>query len=309
MMSFFFYWTVNMSLCASIVLCVILLLRRIRCLPRRILRPMYIAVLFRLLCPLSLGSRFSLMSLIDRFCAQTISISFDYFVLYSTNFMKSASRYSPFTYRTDLINSIFTLGGWIWFLGAVLLLCVLMLAYVRTCLQTRTAQHLEKNVYLCDQVTSPAAHGIFRCRILLPETYDASALRLIVLHENTHIRCGDNLYRLLALIAACIHWFNPLSWVFVRCLSEDIEYSCDESVLSVCTDLDKKEYARVLLTCAQRQNSLFSAFGGAPLRARIGRILTFRSLSRLSMLAAGLFLALIAFTLITNSLYHVLPIR
>ncbi|HHW93645.1 MAG TPA: hypothetical protein GX734_04035, partial [Clostridiaceae bacterium] len=34
----------------------------------------------------------------------------------------------------------------------------------------------------------------------------------IILHEQHHIRRFDHIVKLLAFLALCIHWFNPLVW-------------------------------------------------------------------------------------------------
>lgn len=32
----------------------------------------------------------------------------------------------------------------------------------------------------------------------------------------------------------CVHWFNPLAWMMLRKLDEDLKISCDELVTGKC---------------------------------------------------------------------------
>src|SRR5687768_13972146 len=59
----------------------------------------------------------------------------------------------------------------------------------------------------------PVAAGIFRPSIVMPadaDTWSASRLRVVVLHELAHVRRRDCLTHLLAQAACAFHWFNPL---------------------------------------------------------------------------------------------------
>ena len=63
---------------------------------------------------------------------------------------------------------------------------------------------------------------------------DARSLDHILRHEYVHIRRHDNLWKMVALTAACIHWFNPLVWVMWHCFNRDMELACDpEAVLGM----------------------------------------------------------------------------
>ena len=72
-----------------------------------------------------------------------------------------------------------------------------------------------------------------------------------------------------------------------------MELSCDEAVLRALPDDAKKEYALSLLSVAKGQDLFVSAFGGATLRLRVERVLSYRRLSA----AAG-----IAFSMLTGAL-------
>ncbi len=80
----------------------------------------------------------------------------------------------------------------------------------------------------------PMVWGIWRAHLLLPssaETWPASRLRAVMLHELAHIRRRDPLTLLLAQLARAIHWFNPLAWLAVHRLRVEQERACDDYVL------------------------------------------------------------------------------
>ena len=52
-----------------------------------------------------------------------------------------------------------------------------------------------------------------------------------MLHEQTHIRRFDHVFRIIGYLTLCIHWFNPLVWIAFFVSGKDMEMSCDEAVI------------------------------------------------------------------------------
>lgn len=86
--------------------------------------------------------------------------------------------------------------------------------------------------------------------LLLPadflDRFDADERRLVLQHENMHLRRGDALWSLLAELAATLLWFHPLAWLALPRLRLDQELACDERVLRQ-LPRDEKKYAKALL--------------------------------------------------------------
>jgi len=101
--------------------------------------------------------------------------------------------------------------------------------------------------------TGPAVVGLLRSRIVLPRwavEADPEARRLVVEHEQEHVRAGDP--RLLALalsIAALMPW-NPAVWWQLRRLRLAVEVDCDARVLRRRADVGA--YGAVLLEVGRR---------------------------------------------------------
>ena len=301
-----FYWVFNMSIAASIAGLVVLLIGRIRRLPRRIARALWIVPFLRMWLPVGLGSRYSLMSLLSRFTPLSAKAVVVYEGAESFTMMNSlltADSYFPIVYKSDRMQSLFSIAALIWLVLAAALLLTFFILYFSTTGELRDAAHWKENVYLSDKIASPAVYGIFRPRILLPAALAEKDVTWILAHEKAHIRRGDNLWRMLAFITAAVYWFHPLSWLFLKRFLTETELACDECVLARCGESEKKAYAAALVDAAadgKAKSAFASAFGGAKIRVRIDRILSYK---KLSLVSSGCFAALAvaaAAVLLTN---------
>ncbi len=156
----------------------------------------------------------------------------------------------------------------------------------------RLARPLE--IVQSDRVTSPASLGILRPRIVFPQQMDMDdgrLIRYILVHEYFHIRRFDMLWKLLALCAVCVHWFNPLAWVMLFLLNRDLELSCDEMVLRHFGGTDRAAYAHSLIDMAER-NRAFSIASYFSKNAVEERIIAVMKYKKSSLLALALVLAL-----------------
>ncbi|MDE7297834.1 MAG: M56 family metallopeptidase [Lachnospiraceae bacterium] len=131
------------------------------------------------------------------------------------------------------------------------------------------------NVWLCETVQSPFVIGLRKPRILMPYTLREPEKSYILQHERTHIRHHDPLARLAGLACICLHWWNPLVWLASRCMEQDMEMFCDESVLKHADFEERKAYAKTLLSCARQQSGLAVglAFGESNTERRVENIM------------------------------------
>ncbi len=102
-------------------------------------------------------------------------------------------------------------------------------------------------------VTTPVTIGFFRrsIRVVLPERhYAPEDLRLILRHELIHISREDAGNKFFLRFCCAFCWFNPLMWVAMSRCAQDLELSCDETVLLESDDATRRRYADLLLTTA-----------------------------------------------------------
>ncbi len=298
-----FYWVFNMSLTASFFGLLVLLLRRIKRIPRRFSVLLWIIPFVRMCIPIGLNSPCSLMSFLSRFTTKTVTVyqPTEDVAFSMMNSVMAANAYFPITYKVPIFSRVFSVSAWIWLTGVAIILIALTCVYIRTMRELKSTKHLKENVYLSDNVQSPAVYGIFHPRIVLPKNYGEEELRYILLHERTHVRRKDNLWRLFGLIATAVHWFNPLAWLFLKLFLTDLELACDEAALNGLSDEEQKDYARSLLSGVESESVLVSAFGGANLKTRISHIVTYRHLTAASVVGFAVLLIALLFVTLTNA--------
>lgn len=297
------YWLINMSIVASFMGLIVMLIRKIRFIPRRVSVFLWIIPFLRMTVPVGINSPYSLMTLISKFTTRTVTVykPTDDLAFSFSNSIRAAESYSPITYKAMILETVFSVTGMVWIIVALALIIALTMLYVSTKRAVADSILLKENVYLSDKVDSPAVYGIIRPKIIIPESYKDMELEHIVRHEKTHVRRLDNLWRIIGFLTACIHWFNPLSWIFLKAFLNDLELACDEMAVSGYGVEERKEYARTLLTCSQSKSLLVSAFGGAKVRTRIENVLSYKKMTAFSAIGFTLLVLVITFTLITNA--------
>lgn len=292
-----------MSIMASVMGLIVMLIRQIKAIPRRVSVFLWIIPFIRMTVPVGLNNRYSLMTLISRFTTRTITVfePTKELAFSASNSLMLADSYSPVTFKQNRLEMVFEVAGFVWIVIACAILITLVILYVTTKRGISDAVHLKENIYVSGKVDSPAVYGIFKPKIVLPESYQDKENGFILRHEKTHIRRLDNLWRMLGFFAAAVHWFNPLSWVFLKAYLTDIELACDEMAVSGLEAGERKDYCRTLLNSTKSKSLLVSAFGGAKVRTRIENVLSYKQMTLVSGIGFTLLILFIVFTLITNA--------
>ena len=298
-----FYWIFNMSITASITGLVVMCLRLIKKLPRRFSVFLWAIPFLRMIFPFGLSSPYSIMTLLSKLAIKTIIVfePSDYIAFSTTNSLMAADSYFPITYKTNILERIFSVASVIWIIVSVAIILMLSVTYFITLREVKDAKNLKDNIYLSKKVISPAVYGIIRPKIILPDSYGEKDIELIVLHENSHIRTADNLWRVIAFLLVALHWFNPFAWLFLKLYLADIELSCDERVIKKIGQAKAKEYAISLLDSKKGTTVFASGFGGAKIRTRIENILSFKKMTLLSSASFITLIGIIFYVLLTNA--------
>lgn len=137
----------------------------------------------------------------------------------------------------------------------------------------------------------PMVVGVAHPKVILPvKEYGKEELRIIFLHELTHVRHKDLLFKHLVLIVASLQAFNPIVWWYVHLVDIWSEYACDESV---CRRIGKvKGYYEVLMQMAVKNSRISGVAAGllerkSKMRRRIEHVKkTFRAKKKSKVLAA-----------------------
>lgn len=298
-----FYWIFNMSIAAAICGILILLIRLVKRIPRRIFIWLWFIPFVRMCIPVGISSKYGIIALISKFTAKTVTVYeiADDSAFTMMNYVMGANSYFPITYKVNLLEKLFCIVSFVWIIVVLAEILTLAVIYSVTTREIKNARFIKDNIYMSDKITTPSVYGIISPKIIFPCEYRQNDYNYILMHENAHIKRGDNFIRTAALIIVCIHWFNPFAWLFLKLLYSDIELACDETVLSECNEAQKKEYAHTLLSAVEKTNVFAATFGGANIRTRIENILSYRKLSAISVIAFLALIIAIAYTLLTNA--------
>jgi beta-lactamase regulating signal transducer with metallopeptidase domain len=301
MISEIFYWVLNTSIIGSAAGLIVLVLRKVKKLPRFAVYLLWAVPLIRLWIPFGIANQYSLLSLISKYTTKTVVILEDFPKFTATNTIMGAKSYFPIEYKTNLLEGILNVASNLWIIVAVAAVLTSVMLYCFTKSELRSVELIRDNIYKSDKITTPAVYGIIHPKIIIPDAIAEGNIDYVIMHEQVHSRRKDNLFRVIAVITACVHWFNPLIWVFLKCFFEDMELACDARVLRNLDKRQTKEYASAILECAAGKTFFASAFGGARTRLRLENILSYNKLTLLSSLCFAVLVVAIFVVLITNA--------
>ena len=264
-------------------------------LPRALICGLWLVVLFRMACPVSVSLPVGLVpqGVADGSIAQ--------FVLSSSRPLPSGAQVAPPTGGTPegtqtapapesspSETAVAETPHWpviafgVWAAGAAVAALWGVVTYCRLRKRIDDAVLLSEHIYETDQIDSPFVLGFFRPRIYLPVGLTEQERRYVLLHEQAHIRRWDHRFKPLAYVLLCLHWFNPVLWIAYRLLCLDIEMATDQAVLR---RLDHEEhtspteYAAALLHLSRDPrvpSAVPLAFGEEDAKERIVSLLRYR---------------------------------
>ncbi|MDD2235045.1 MAG: M56 family metallopeptidase [Desulfitobacteriaceae bacterium] len=303
-----FLQILNMSYTASIVILVVLGARLLlKIAPKIFSYALWSVVLFRLICPFSFESMFSLLPAITYPISQEIVYAdipaIDTGISAINQIVNSSlPAATPYASVNPLQILVF-IGSVIWILGIAILLIYSMISLVKLRKRLRQAVHEKDNIYIAEQLNTPFVMGIFHPKIYLPAALAEQEKQYILLHEQTHIRRLDHVVKILSFFVLCLHWFNPLVWVAFFASGRDMEMSCDETVIKQLGKDMKKGYSASLLSLSTGRRILGGtplAFGEGDTRDRIKNVLNYKKPTFWVVLVSVAAVLCVAVGLMTN---------
>lgn len=296
----------KMSVMGSVVIGIVLLLRLfLRRAPKIFSYVLWLIVLFRLLCPVSVAlpvSVFNLipsgqMSVAGSFPAQehpgngnvipeeSAGITAGQAGDSKDDAVTADNSFSESLEESQKAMEVTSLWSWkniafcVWLLGVCVMSCYALVSILKLRKRLQKASPDRENIYLLEGIPSPFVVGMLRPKIYLPCGLEEHERTYILLHEQTHIRRGDPLFRVLGYVALTLHWFNPFVWVAFFLSGRDMEMSCDEQVLRKLGDQIRCDYSDSLLAMAQGKGTVgFTplAFGEGDTGKRIKNVLNYK---------------------------------
>lgn len=274
----------NMSMTGSIVILLVMLARYIlKPAPKIFSYALWAVVLFRLLCPVALTGPVSVLNVLKpEGQAATEATSVIYFIPVERNVNSDTpfvSTENPSATpipqpvpaghtKPDIMQTV----SYVWIAGTGLMLLYSVIQYIQLRRKLIGAIPYKDNVYCADYIDTPFVMGIFSPKIYLPFDVPVNERKYIIAHEQHHISRFDHIFKLLAYVTLCIHWFNPLSWMAFLLAGRDMEMSCDEAVIRKLGSQIRADYSASLLRLATHKKIIAGmplAFGEGDTKGRI----------------------------------------
>lgn len=196
-----------------------------------------------------------------------------------------------------------TVGVAIWIIGMIILLLYSVLTTIKLSNKLRTSKPIFDNVYEMKGIKTPFVFGIAKPKIYLPANISEAERSYIIKHEETHIKRLDHIIKPFGFLVLCIHWFNPLVWIAFFLMSEDMELSCDESVIKQMGSGIKKEYSTSLLALSTGRRIVGGcplAFGESNTKGRIKNILNYKRPAFWGIIVAVVVVAIVSLGLMSD---------
>ena len=266
---------VNMSLTGSLVILLVLAARWcLRRQPKIFSYALWAVVLFRLLCPVSISAPVSALEVASPQVEQTSqAVSRVSYVAAEPEPLPAGDLTPvPPAVEGKKILSPMALAAWVWLAGVGVMACHSFLSFGRLRRRLVGVTPLDGNIFLSDYVESPFVLGVIRPRIYLPTSTPVEERSFIVAHEAHHIQRLDHIWKCLAFLALCIHWFNPLVWLSFLLAGQDMEMSCDEAVIRKLGEHTRADYAQALLRLSTKRTVIRGtplAFGEGDTKGRV----------------------------------------
>ena len=274
----------NLSIQASILIVVVLLLRFIlNKSPKWMKCLLWALVAIRLVCPFSIESIFSLSP-----DAEVVSMD-NYVGMPNIQSEAAGADRSVNEYAEIHDNEAVTaekkntnpfhILSIIWSVGIVILAVYALGSCLKIWRRVKLSIRTTENIYICDRIDSPFIFGIIKPRIYLPSGISEEQKESVIAHEQAHIKRLDHFWKPFGFCLLTVYWFNPLCWLAYILLCRDIELACDEKVIKNMDVTQKKIYSQVLLSFSESQKQILAcplAFGEVGVKERIRSILNYK---------------------------------
>lgn len=315
-----FRTVLNMSITGAYIAAAIIILRLfMKKLPKKYSYMLWAILGIRLLCPFSFSSTVSLFNVLIpekpeissgqmEYIPSDIEYSYEPKVTVSVPPVnETVNTYLPPAEpnnSANLMQIVMSISAIVWLVGMAAMVIYTVLSYISVRKRVKGAKE-QNGIFICENIETPFVFGIIKPRIYLPENVSEEDMRYIIAHEQTHIRRGDHIVKLIAMAALCVHWFDPMVWISYRLMTKDMELSCDEKALGTFDEDVKKAYANALLNISMRQNKLtlggVLSFGESDIKSRIKGVLGAKKPKVIVTIIAVIAVIIAAVCLLTNA--------
>lgn len=179
------------------------------------------------------------------------------------SFFKESQVLLDFSYKLQIPfrGKILLIPYWLFIALAVGCIFALLLfiqqrrAYKKFCQLYHKKESVQTEEVLYTDVSTPFTLGILHPHIFMPAKQKDMADKIYIYqHELYHIRHHDTLWKILCILALCIHWYNPFSWCLLFLYAFMSECAADQSVTQALEENKRRTYASMLIQYAAPKN-------------------------------------------------------
>lgn len=210
-------------------------------------------------------------------------------------------------YAGETISAVWKMMPYLWLTGMTGMLVYAVVACMRNRKTVREAvpaeEYREKNIFLCEGITTAFLTGFLHPRIYLPASLSGECRQQVLIHEKMHIRRLDFLWKPLGFLLLSIYWFQPLLWVAYHFFCKDIEYACDEAVIEKMSKEERITYTETLLALSVNPKASFVSpvcFAESDVRKRLKEIVRYRKSTKLTVAICIVLFAAVLIGCMTN---------
>ena len=268
----------------SVVILLVMLARLIlKRAPKVFSYALWSVVLFRLLCPVAFAAPISVLDVVEpeqketsnntsivTYIPATVNTQADFITVQPEE--KPVQVENTREPEEQLQMTPMHAAALVWAAGAAGMLLYSAVQYLLLRRKLIGAMLLSRNIYIADRIDTAFVVGLIKPKIYLPSSVPVKERFYILAHEQHHIRRFDHVIKLLAYLALCIHWFNPLVWIAFVLAGKDMEMSCDEAVIKKLGPDIRADYSASLLRLATHKKILSGmplAFGEGDTKGRV----------------------------------------
>ena len=283
-MSNLFSQVLNMSMTGSVVILLVMVVRLLlKRAPKIFSYALWSVVLFRLLCPVALTAPISVLDVMEpeqretsnntsivSYIPATVDTQADFIMVQPEEQQVQVEAVTE--PEEQLLMTPMHAVALVWAAGMAGMMLYSVVQYLALRKKLVGSMQLQGNIYLADHIDTAFVVGLLEPRIYLPSNVPSKERYYILAHEQHHIHRFDHVIKLLAYLALCIHWFNPLVWIAFVLAGKDMEMSCDEAVIKKLGAEIRADYSASLLRLATHKKILSGmplAFGEGDTKGRV----------------------------------------
>ena len=193
---------------------------------------------------------------------------------------------------TRVQGNFYDVCVYLWLAGIFVLFLYMLISCIMMRKVISCSVAVEENVRICDEINRPFLLGIIRPQIYLPSGIEKDKYEYIVAHEKMHIKRGDHIWKILGFFLLSIYWFHPLCWLAYYLFCKDVEFACDEKVISGRDSLWRANYCQTLLECSTNRRKVMFVplgFGEVGVKERVKKVMGYKK----TKISIAIFLILI----------------